>query len=96
MKIWMTGLALGGIAVFSLYSLDESQAKNDQNQEVVEMGKQQQPSGPTEGVKRRWTKRVKPGAPKARRASPSRKKVTKSEESKASKEIVSEEDPENE
>jgi len=84
MKRWKIGAVAMSLAAFSLHSSEEQAAndgaKSDQK-EVVEVGKQ--PAGSVEGgVKRRWTKRTKPGAPKARKASPSRKKVATLEEQK--------------
>jgi hypothetical protein len=84
MKWWTIGAVAMGMTAFSLHSSEEQAGsdgvKSDQK-EVVEVGKQ--PSAPAEvGVKRRWTKRAKPGAPKARKASPSRKKVATLDEQK--------------
>jgi hypothetical protein len=86
MKNWAIRTMVLSLSMFSLHSSEEQaviseEAKTDKK-EVVEVGKQP-PQGSAEGsVKRRWTKRTKPGAPKARKATPSRKKVATLEEQK--------------
>jgi hypothetical protein len=83
-----------GLSWISLQATEEApppKAEQSESEEVAEAIKPPSKGSTQSPAKRRWTKRTKPGAPKARKATPSRKKVVTSEE-KSDQTISSAED----
>lgn len=85
-----------GLSWISLQAAEEApppKAEQSESEEVAESGKAQSKGSSQAPTNRSWTKRTKPGAPKARKATPSRKKVVTSEEQ--SEQVISSTEDEN-
>jgi len=75
---WVLGAAIMSLFVFSLFG-EEAQAQVEEKRETASVekktGAESEKNDPRQNMKRRWTKKTKPGTPKARKVSPGRNRT---------------------
>ncbi len=77
---WVLTTMIMGLFAFSLFGEEEKvQTEEKEKKETAsaekKTGAENEKSDPRQTMKRRWTKKTKPGTPKARKVSPGRSRI---------------------